>query len=383
MQALIGSIKTRSYSLPPPSPFPVVAMANPNAWSGQYGAVDDAEQPHVGNDGCFSVRLVREILKIAEAHGCDTVELLRRCGCTPREVEHDDARIAVSAYARLQRHAMLAMDDESLGAMPGRQHLGTWAMICRSVIGCNRLGHALNRMFRHYALFDWSLISNMYIEGDDCVIDVTSPPGVRYEYGLRAYEMVFTVTHYFASWLIQESIPLRSVSFVHDAPEYVDDYRVLFNCDSILFGQARAQLRFPSRILECELRQDERSLEPFLADSSAEMVETVLQSRSWAQRLRARIERNLVSMPEFHEVARQLGFHPQTLRRRLALEGTTYKELKDEVRRSAALYYVQRPGMSLEDVAYRIGFSEASAFIRAFRRWTGTTPTEYKLKHAA
>ena len=83
-------------------------------------------------------------------------------------------------------------------------------------------------------------------------------------------------------------------------------------------------------------------------------------------------------MPEFDEVARMVNLHPQTLRRRLANEGTTFKDLKDDVRRASAVYLIQRSSLSIEEVAYRAGFSEASAFIRAFRRWTGQTPMDFR-----
>ena len=326
-----------------------------------------------------SVRLVRNLLDAAERGGCDAAELLRRSGMAPHDCADVDARIPMATYARLQRHTMRAMDDESLGAMPARQHLGTWAMICRSVIQCGRLGHALSRMFKHYALFEWSLVSRIELDGDDCVIAVSPRPGVSFDYGVRAYEMVFSVTHAFACWLVQEYVPLSSVSFVHQAPEYAEDYQFLFKCADLRFGQHEACLRFPKRLLDLELQQDEQSLEAFLANGCLEMVDAVAPRRSWTHRLRGLIERDLQRLPEFEDVARRVNLHPQTLRRRLAAEGTTYKDLKDDLRRAAATYHLQRGGLSVEDVADKAGFSEASAFIRAFRRWTGQTPHDYRL----
>ena len=64
--------------------------------------------------------------------------------------------------------------------------------------------------------------------------------------------------------------------------------------------------------------------------------------------------------------------------RRLAAEGTTFKEGKNQVRRDTALHFLGKQGLSIEEIAHRAGFSESSAFIRAFKGWTGTTPYTYR-----
>ena len=83
-------------------------------------------------------------------------------------------------------------------------------------------------------------------------------------------------------------------------------------------------------------------------------------------------------LPSAAEVGRRLGLSVSTLRRRLDEEGTSYRALKDECRRTAALRYLASPALSLADVAALLGFDEPSAFFRAFRRWTGTTPARYR-----
>jgi AraC-like DNA-binding protein len=77
-------------------------------------------------------------------------------------------------------------------------------------------------------------------------------------------------------------------------------------------------------------------------------------------------------------VASALDVHPQTLRRRLSGEGTTFKDIKNQVRRDTALHFLGKQGLSIEEIAHRAGFSESSAFIRAFKGWTGVTPYSYR-----
>ena len=78
------------------------------------------------------------------------------------------------------------------------------------------------------------------------------------------------------------------------------------------------------------------------------------------------------------EVARQLGLSTRALQRRLAAESTSYGALVDGTRRELALAYLREARHSMTDIGYLLGFSGAASFTRAFRRWTGKTPSEYQ-----
>ena len=100
---------------------------------------------------------------------------------------------------------------------------------------------------------------------------------------------------------------------------------------------------------------------------------------------RAEVERRLELLLESGEVgiervARDLGYSRQTLYRRLKAEGVTYEQLLDGLRRRLALRFM-REGLSVKDAAYRLGFSDPAAFSRAFKRWTGSSPSDMRTRH--
>ena len=102
-------------------------------------------------------------------------------------------------------------------------------------------------------------------------------------------------------------------------------------------------------------------------------------------RFRAEVERRLEPLLASGEVgiervARDLGYSRQTLYRKLKGEGITYEQVLDRLRRQLALRFLHE-GLSVKDAAYRLGFSDPAAFSRAFKRWTGTSPSGMRTRH--
>ncbi|MCK5860092.1 MAG: AraC family transcriptional regulator [Abyssibacter sp.] len=100
-----------------------------------------------------------------------------------------------------------------------------------------------------------------------------------------------------------------------------------------------------------------------------------------AGRVRERIAARLAERATMAEIAGGLHMIPRTLRRRLQEEGTTYAELRDEVRQALADEYLAGPRLSIDQIANRLGYAESTSFINAFRRWHGVTPHAYRLSH--
>ena len=105
---------------------------------------------------------------------------------------------------------------------------------------------------------------------------------------------------------------------------------------------------------------------------------------SVAERVSAIFRRNLKRPMSLEDVAETLAISPQTLRRRLLEEEQCgFQEIKDRVRRDIATHMLKKSRLPLEEIALSLGFSELSTFHRAFRRWTGLTPGEFRERHAA
>ena len=328
-------------------------------------------------DLSISVHFARAVLKNAAAQDLDVVSLLRKNRISPRLLQEDNARISIERFADLQVSTMLAMADESLGYATRRMPIGSWNMMCHAVIGCETLGQALHRYCRFYQLFEFGLRPHLEISEERAHI-VAKPFGTSAFSQGYSGEMILFNSHRFASWLVQESLPIQAARLKGPAQAEHSDYRRMFLAYPVQFEQPDSRLTLSAALLDKRVSQNEQSLRHFLRHPVLIMLTQSYAQNSWTARVRNKVRHKLEEMPELNEVAAGLDVHPQTLRRRLSGEGTNFKEIKNQLRRDTALHFLGKQGLSIEEIAYRAGFSESSAFIRAFKGWTGVTPYSYR-----
>ena len=169
-----------------------------------------------------------------------------------------------------------------------------------------------------------------------------------------------------------------TVEFQHDAPADTFEHRRLFRCP-IKFGAPLNRLHFASSNLTLPIAKADAGLCALLDRHAEELLAKYPPRDSLVDQVRSIITTEFRGGdPSLEHVAAQLGLTPRTLQRKLQELGTSHNELLEQMRRQLAMRYLREREMAICEVAYLLGFSESSSFHRAFKRWTGLTPKEFR-----
>ncbi len=326
-----------------------------------------------------TVHHVRALLAGARRSGIDTVPLLQEAQIPPLLLGDDRARITPAQFARLFRALYRTTQDEFLALSPVPSRPGTFAMMCHASLGCRDLGAAMERAAAFYGLFPGGPELALEVAGTEARFTVLGDFARDEDRFLT--ECVLAIWHRLSSWLVGRRIPLVYAAFAYPPPPHEDEYEILFGCP-VRFGEDRTGAAFDAHWLTAPLVRDEPALDAMLRRAPFDLLSRPEYGTTVAEQVRRTLTRRLRTsprLPALGEVAARLAVSPATLRRRLRQEGTSFQQLKDHVRRDAAIAGLAESGEPIAELAARLGFSEDTAFHRAFRRWTGTTPGAYRI----
>ncbi|MFB9930424.1 AraC family transcriptional regulator ligand-binding domain-containing protein [Amycolatopsis halotolerans] len=310
--------------------------------------------------------LAQRLARIGERRNLDVPALLRRLGIPP-----DRTGVTRQQVSELTRELWLQTDDE-LFALGPRAPRGLFRLVVRSVAPAPDLRAALHRLEE----------AAHVLPGMPAVAVRAVAPLAEVEIDVRqladpehvAAELVAIVVHRLLGWLTGQRIDLRELRLPWPKPDHAPHYELVFGRHPQFDADALV-LSFDGKLLPAPVIRSEAELAEFLEDQPDAWLATRDYGSALADQVRAIVEQGTVA-PD--DIADRLGISAQHLRRRLRGEGTSIGEIRDGVRRDAAIASLSRGDESIEKLAQRLGFSEASAFRRAFRRWTGRTPADYR-----
>jgi AraC-like DNA-binding protein len=192
-----------------------------------------------------------------------------------------------------------------------------------------------------------------------------------------AFEWLLRLIHAIACWLAGRSLALEAVRFPFPRPPHAADYDLIYTEHSF-FGAPRLEAQIDATLLDLPVRRDEADLAAFLEGGPGRITMLYRRDRELARRVRALLAAALPRAVGLEEAAGELHLSPRTLHRRLQDEGASFRAIKDALRHEAALARLARPDGSVARVAAELGYSEPSAFFRAFQGWTGEAPSAWR-----
>jgi AraC-like DNA-binding protein len=327
--------------------------------------------------GTIAICFVAAALQSVRGRDLNADELLANVGLSSSLLQMPQARVSAKHYGALWRAIAAALDDEFFGQDSRRMKAGSFAMLCHAVLGCKTLGQALDRSLRFYALILDDISGSAERDAHEARIVLRERvPGA--DHRVFAHELLLMLLYGVSCWLVGRRIPILRTEFSYQEPAHSAEYRLMY-CADLRFDRPNTLLAFEAHYLDLPVVQNERSAKEFLRTAPENILLKYKNVSSLAARVRRRLRQFLPgTVPDFEKLADDLGMTPATLRRRLHEEGESYQSIKDQLRRDLAIGYLSHSSRSVMDIALELGFAERSAFHRAFRKWTGASPGEFR-----
>jgi AraC-like DNA-binding protein len=331
----------------------------------------------VADLGTISVAVLRSLLAALAAAGVDADAILTELGISYATLREPESRISTEVVYGLFARAPDMAADADFGLHAGaKAPLGTFEVLDHATRTSRTIGEALQRTVRFYALLIERVELRLDIVGATARITHRAPPPIVSP--RAAVEMLFAIIVARGEALTGAEWPLRRVRFVHPRPEHVSECERFFHAP-IEFGQPMDELLFDVDWLDRPLLTADEGVALTLERFASTLLAKVSREGGFLADVKGSIAGTLNgASPTLDASARHLGMSARTLQRRLMDAGTSYQALLEDVRRELAVRYLADATLTVREVGYLLGFSEPSAFNRAFRRWEGQTPNEYR-----
>lgn len=323
------------------------------------------------------VRRAQVLVQFATARGWDADHLLRCADMSLALVAEGRSRITGDQFGLLVRELVRCTDDELLGLGPAPVPPGTFRMLGYALLcGSPDLEQVLLRLEDFHRAMPGIPPMFLHVDGDEAMLNIDISAIAR-PVDL-VIDIFLAATHRMLSWAMRQRLPLRRVGVPYPRPSTVDDYDALFGAP-VVFCAASPRLVFDAAILTAPIMRTPDEYDEFVGNAPAELVARRDYGVSTSDRVRRVLHcGDSTPWPSADDVAGLLGMSSQTLRRRLRDEGTSLSRIREEVLRDAAITSLALGEETVAALSARLGFSEPSAFTRAFRRWTGQPPGTYR-----
>jgi len=323
----------------------------------------------------LSIRLVWPFARLMSDYRAE-LAVLREAGLGRIDLADPEGRLPEPLVMELARTSLAKTGDRALGLHAGeRVEAGDFGVMEYAARSCANLGQALRCCSRYMRLLDEGSHASV-VEHGDTAAWVLRPLGMAREPVVNDFSIVAAMR---IGWRLTgvRAAPTE-VHFVHREPTDELQYARIFGCP-IRFGQPANAIVMPRIAFDLPLVSANDDLFAAFDVQAERQLARLSEPPSVAARVQDAVVDQLgagrATMPE---AAARLHMSVATLRRRLDEEGTSHREIVDRVRHALALEQLRRASVSVSEVAFLLGFSSVQAFSRAFRRWTASSPAQYR-----
>lgn len=324
------------------------------------------------------VRAVSKIIDAAVAEGVAPEDLYGSVNLDPNALNDPDNRIPFDQLVALYGQAAKLTNDDAFGL-----HIGEsvdpklFDVLGYMVVNSPTMGEALHRMVRYHSIWSEGALFNLDVNGSRASFTYQYL-GEHSDVCRHDCEMTLAIVVSFSRRVTGVDWTPHEVSFQHSQPQSIAEHRRIFRAP-IHFNRPDNTLVFDSSLLALPISKADPGLCEILDRQAQDQLAKLPRREGLIEQVRQHLGEALSGGDfKLETISQKLGIGARTLQRKLKEEGTSHQEILDEMRSALSRRYLQEQKFAICEVAYLLGFSEPSAFHRAFRRWTGLTPKEFR-----
>lgn len=319
----------------------------------------------------------RLLLEVVVERGIPRETLLDGTGILPAVFENPENRLTPAQFLHLVMNAFYLTKDPTLGyALGMRTPVTSHGFLGYGVMSCQTLREAIELAAKYVRLRTVLMTFRLYEENGQAVVEAFSnhPVGPLRQFVFESLLLSLARAGSFIS-----GNPLDAGEIHFDFPEPTYFAAMKDRLPPVRFGQSGNKLVFPAAMLDMPLVM----ADPVAARLAVEQCEREMAlmeegAENLALRLRSLFAAGSGVYPNLETAAEKLFMSSRTLKRRLQQQGTTFQTVLDEARKRDAMRLLENSALSVEQVALRLGYSDPANFTRAFRKWSGFTPRQYR-----
>jgi AraC-like DNA-binding protein len=321
------------------------------------------------------IGLVSQVVQLAKRWRVGATELLSPVGLSERILGDPAQRIPVSTMCKLLERARVLTGEPGLGYFLGLQTRATlYGYLGFAFLSASTVAEALKIALEFAPLFSTALAMDLRVDGRIASLSFEE------QADLGSVRDIVLINMLVGSRELGRAVTGRdtggTADFAFPEPQYHARFAHL--ALNSRFNQPVNRIQFDAAVLDFPIT----TADPVSVQLARVQCERQLDELSFGAGLANRV-RHLIAdddgtLGSLEQLAHHLDLSPRTLRRRLATEGVSFSSLVDEGRRERALRVLRSSRLSIDHVARQLGYTTASSFVRAFHRWTGKTPVQYR-----
>ncbi|HVN54923.1 MAG TPA: AraC family transcriptional regulator [Anaerolineaceae bacterium] len=324
-----------------------------------------------------SISVLNQMFLYLRSLQVDIDGFLRSIGVDPEQVKAPDTRLPIETYLHIQDSAAEYVNDPFFGLHYGEYfEPGSWSILGYLMMNCRTLGEAFEKSGRYQRIIG-NLIEARAELGFKKVKAVFFTPPHAPKMSRHCFEATFSSSVRMMRNLTGRSLNPLQVTFIYPQPESTAEYERVFCCP-VLFGQKENSLTVDWAIGNIPVLMANPTLlayfEKYAQDFLAELDRPKEHTRAVTKIILSRLDDEKLSI---EKVSKEMAVSVRTLQKRLEDEGVIFSDLHRDIRERLAKQYL-RENYTVEQITYLLGFSEPSVFRKAFKKWSGATPKEYR-----